>query len=94
MEAFSNMGNHLVSNSAAAINATDDASTADPDESVLNLANGPRRRRRDEDGSEDLQEGDMESVASMQVDGANGTNGTSGPAKAEEEKELPAHACA
>lgn len=83
------MGNHLVSNSAAAINATDDASTADPDESVLNLAKGPRRRRHDdEEESDGLEEGDLESVASMQVDGANG------PAKVEEEKELPPHACA
>jgi regulator of nonsense transcripts 1 len=88
MEAFSNMGNHLVSNSAAAINATDDASTADPDESVLNLAKGPRRRRHDDEGSDGLEEDDLESLASMQVDGANG------PPKPEEEKELPAHACA
>jgi regulator of nonsense transcripts 1 len=88
MEAFSNLGNHLVSNSAAAINATDDASTADPDESVLNLAKGPRRRRHDDEGSDGLGEDDLESLASMQVDGVNGR------ARVEEEKELPPHACA
>jgi regulator of nonsense transcripts 1 len=88
MEAFSNLGNHLVSNSAAAINATNDASTADPDESVLNLAKGPRRRRHDDEGSTGLGEDDLESLASMQVDGLNGQ------ARAEEEKELPPHACA
>jgi regulator of nonsense transcripts 1 len=88
MEAFSNMGNHLVSNSAAAINAVDGPSTADPDESVLNLAKGPRRRRHDDEGSDGLEEDDLESLASMQVDGAKG------PSQVEEEKELPPHACA
>lgn len=88
MEAFSKLGNFEVSNSAAAINATDDASTADPDESVLNLAKGPRRRRHDDEGSDGLGEDDLESLASMQVDGANGQ------ARVEEEKELPPHACA
>ena len=82
------MGNHLVSNSAAAINATDDASTADPDESVLNLAKGPRRRRHDDEEADGLEEDDLESLASMQLDGGKG------PAKVEEEKELPSHACA
>ncbi len=90
MEAFKNLGNHMVSNSAAAINATDDASTADPDESVLNLAKGPRRRRHDDEGSDGLGEDDLESLASMQVDG----NGVNGQARVEEEKELPLHACA
>jgi len=82
------MGNHLVSNSAAAINARDDVSTLDPDESVLSLAKGPRRRRHDDDESENLEEDDMESLASMAVDGQK--QGV----KPEEEKELPAHACA
>ncbi len=82
------MGNHLVSNSAAAINATDDASTVDPDESVLKLAKGPRRRRHDDEEADGLEEDDLESLASMQLDGAKG------PAKGEEEKELPLHACA
>jgi regulator of nonsense transcripts 1 len=88
MEAFSNMGNHLVSNSAAAINASDDISTVDPDESILSLAKGPRRRQHDDDESEFLGEDDTESLASHQIDGANQ------PQKLEEEKELPPHACA
>ena len=82
------MGNHLVSNSAAAINASDDISTIDPDESVLSLAKGPRRRRHDDEESEGLDEDDMESLASAQV------NGQVQPIKPEEEKELPPHACA
>ena len=82
------MGNHLVSNSAAAINASDDISTVDPDESVLSLAKGPRRRRHDDEETEDMEEDDLESLASAQV------NGQKGPVKAEEEKELPPHACA
>jgi regulator of nonsense transcripts 1 len=88
MEAFSNMGNHLVSNSAAAINASDDTSTIDPDESILSLAKGPRRRQHDDDESEFLGEDDTESLASHQVDGANRHP------KPEEERELPPHACA
>jgi regulator of nonsense transcripts 1 len=87
MEAFSNMGNHLVSNSAAAINATDGASTADPDESVLNLAKGPRRRRHDDEESDGFEDDDLESLASMQIDGKKA------PVKVDEEKELPPHAC-
>jgi regulator of nonsense transcripts 1 len=88
MEAFSNMGNHLVSNSAAAINASDDISTVDPDESVLSLAKGPRRRRHDDEESEGIEDDDMESLASMQV------NGQKQDIQPEEEKELPPHACA
>ena len=84
------MGNHLVSNSAAAINATDDISTVDPDESVLSLAKGPRRRQHDDDESESIEEDDLESLASAAVD----TNGKKQVQKAEEEKELPPHACA
>lgn len=87
MEAFSNMGNHLVSNSAAAINASDDTSTLDPDESVLSLAKGPRRRQHDDD-SDVQEEDDLESMTSAAVDGQKQIS------KAEEEKELPAHACA
>jgi hypothetical protein len=88
MEAFSNMGNHLVSNSAAAINASDDISTVDPDESVLSLAKGPRRRRHDDEESEGIEDDDMESLASVQV------NGQKQDIQPEEEKELPPHACA
>jgi regulator of nonsense transcripts 1 len=87
MEAFRNMGNHLVSNSAAAINAIDDVSTVDPDESILSLAKGPRRRQHDDDESESVEEDDLESLASA-------ADGKKQIAKAEEEKELPPHACA
>ena len=90
MEAFSNMGNHLVSNSAAAINASDDISTVDPDESVLSLAKGPRRRQHDDDESESIEEDDLESLASAAVD----ANGKKVGQKVDEEKELPPHACA
>lgn len=82
------MGNHLVSNSAAAINASDDISTVDPDESILSLAKGPRRRQHDDDESESIEEDDLESLASAAVDGNKPVT------KAEEEKELPPHACA
>jgi len=93
MEAFSNMGNHLVSNSAAAINATDDVSTLDPDESVLSLAQGPRRRQHDDDDdeSESVEEDDLESLASGAVDGK---KKATKPKDLEPEKELPPHACA
>ncbi|RVX66752.1 Regulator of nonsense transcripts 1 [Exophiala mesophila] len=92
MDAFSNMGNHMVSNSAAAINAIDDISTLDPDESVLSLAKGPRRRQHDDEESEGIEEDDLESLASAAID----ANGNKQVAKAEEqeEKELPPHACA
>ena len=82
------MGNHLVSNSAAAINASDDISTVDPDESILSLAKGPRRRQHDDDESESIEEDDLESLASAAGDGKKQVT------KAEEERELPAHACA
>ena len=82
------MGNHLVSNSAAAINAIDDISTVDPDESVLSLAKGLRRRQHDDDESESIEEDDLESLASAAVDGKKLQT------KAEEDKELPPHACA
>ena len=92
MEAFNSAGNHLVSNSASAINAGDDISTLDPDESVLSLAKGPRRRQHDDDESDAADEDDLESLATQPVDGQKQA------AKAEEqqaeEKELPAHACA
>lgn len=88
MEALSTLGNNLVSDSTAIINATDDMSTTDADESLLSLAGGPRRRKHDDDESEVLEDDDLESMASVAV------NGTKPPVKAEEEKELPAHACA
>lgn len=77
----------MVSNSAAAINASDDISTMDPDESVLSLAKGPRRRQHDDEESEGLED-DLESLATDAIDGQKQV------ARAEEEKELPPHACA
>ena len=88
MEAFNSAGNHLVSNSASAINAGDDISTLDPDESVLSLAKGPRRRQHDDEGSDGIDEDDLESLATQPIDGQNQ------PDRVEEEKELPPHACA
>lgn len=88
MEAFSNSGNFTVSNSAAAINANDDISTLDPDESILSLAKGPRRRQHDDDDSEAGEDDDAESLSSMAVDGHKRAG------LPEEEKELPPHACA
>jgi hypothetical protein len=82
--AFTHMGNHLVSDSAATINAGNH-----DDESILEA--GPRRRRMDDDEETDIyDDDDMESMVSMPVDGANGRSG----AKAEEQVELPPHACA
>lgn len=75
----------MVSNSASAINATDDISTVDPDESILSLAKGPRRRQHDDD-SEGVEEDDLESLTSAAQDQKQ-------IAKQEEEKELPPHAC-
>ncbi|OAL71536.1 hypothetical protein A7D00_4440 [Trichophyton violaceum] len=95
MEAFNKMGNHMVSDSAATINAGgDDISTADGEESVLNMAGGPQKRRHDDEdeGSDTLDDDDdddLESMASVAVDGA----GKPQASKTEEEKELPAHAC-
>ena len=97
--AFTHLGNHLISDSASTINAGDDLSTIDPDESILdreygkgNLTGGPRRRRHDDEdeGTEAFDDDDTESMVSVPVDGANGKAGLS----IEDEKELPPHACA
>jgi regulator of nonsense transcripts 1 len=91
--AFTHMGNHLVSDSAATINAG-----AGDDESILDgdLARGipASRRRRMDDEDTDVydDDDDLESIVSMPVEGANG-NGKVGQ-KADEDVELPAHACA
>lgn len=94
--AFTHLGNHLISDSAPTINAGDDLSTIDADESILdreygrgNLSGGPRRRRHD-DEEEAFEEDDVESLVSLPVDGANGKQAV----HTEEEKELPPHACA
>jgi regulator of nonsense transcripts 1 len=97
--AFTHLGNHLISDSASTINAGDDLSTIDPDESLLDgeygrsdLPGGPWRRRHDDDeGTEVFDDDDTESLASVAVDGARVRGAASKP---EEEKELPAHACA
>lgn len=87
--AFTHMGNHLVSDSAATINAG-----AGDDESILDgdLSRGiasTRRRRMDDEETDVYDDDDMESMMSMPV-GANGKPA----AKAEEDVELPPHACA
>jgi regulator of nonsense transcripts 1 len=83
--AFTHMGNHLVSDSAATINA------GDVDEGILDsdLARGGlSRRRRDDD--EEYDEDDLESMASMPVGTSNGQS----IMRAEDaEVELPTHAC-
>ena len=96
-EAFNSLGNHIVSDSAAAINASDDVSTIDADESVLganglaaNISSGARRRRGDDEEETDLyDDDDMESLISQPMNGGNKIGG-----KQEEEIELPPHACA
>lgn len=98
--AFTHLGNHLISDSAAAIKAgdTDDLSTIDTDENLLygkyggrgGLGNARRRGADDENETEALDDDDDESLASVPVDGIRGIS-----LKAtEEEKELPDHACA
>lgn len=98
--AFTHLGNHLISDSAAAIKAgdTDDLSTIDPDEALLYGKYGGRgglgsaRRRGDDDDNETeaYDDEDEESLASVPVEGMRGMNLKA----ADEEKELPAHACA
>lgn len=96
--AFTHLGNHLISDSASAINAGDDLSTIDADESALdreygrgNLTGGPRRRRNGDDDETDVyDDDDMESLASAAVNGANGHHDHA----KEENVELPDHACA
>ncbi|TVY16123.1 Regulator of nonsense transcripts 1-like protein [Lachnellula arida] len=97
--AFTHLGNHLISDSAAAINAgADDLSNIDPDESLLygqyggRGGLGPTRRRNDDDDNETevFDDDDSESLASMPVEGMK----TLGLRGVEDEKELPAHACA
>ena len=92
--AFTHVGNHLISDSAAAINAgADDLSTIDPDESLLYGKFGQAGRRRaddDDNQTEAFDDDDNDSLSSVPVDGVMGMN----LENAEEEKELPAHACA
>jgi regulator of nonsense transcripts 1 len=94
--AFTHVGNHLISDSAAAINAgADDLSALDPDDSLLYgkyEASSGRRRADDDDNQTDAfgDDDDNDSLNSVPVDGMTGLK-LKGP---EEEKELPAHACA
>lgn len=100
--AFTHVGNHLISDSAAAIKAgdNDDLSTIDPDENLLygkyggraGLAGTPRRRHDDDDNGTEVydEEDEDESLASVPVEGVQGLKLDA----EEEEKELPAHACA
>lgn len=87
--AFTHLGNHLISDSASTINAGDDESILDGEFGRVALPTGSRRRRHDDEDEEGYEDDDLESLASMAVD-ANGKPS----AKAEEEVELPAHACA
>lgn len=98
--AFSQLGNHLISDSASAINAGDDLSTIDADETALdreygrgNLTGGPRRRRAGDDDETDVfdDDDDVESLASAAVNGANGHGAVK---EEEDDPELPDHACA
>lgn len=102
--AFTHLGNHLVSDSAAAIKAggADDLSTIDADETLLYGFHGARgpapnignvRRRQDDDDNETevFDDDDDESLASVPVDGMKGLKLRDAE---EEQKELPAHACA
>lgn len=94
-EAFNSRSNQIVSDSAAQINAGDDLSTVDADESVLGKdgpANGRGRRRRgdDEEGTDLYEDDDMESLISQPMNGVNGKSAQ----QPEEPVELPPHACA
>lgn len=100
---FNNVANHLVGDSASAINEGDDLSTLDAGESALdseygrgNLNGGPRRRRVGDDDETDVYDDeDLESLASHALNGGAGVGGREGLAMgAEDETELPAHACA
>lgn len=93
--AFTHVGNHLISDSAAAIKAgADDLSALDPDENLLydkfRAGPGGRRRADDEDNQIEALEDENDSLNSVPVDGLMGLQ-----LKGQEaEKELPAHACA
>lgn len=93
--AFTHVGNHLISDSAAAINAeADDLSALDPDESLLygKFGTGGRRRADDDDNqTEAFDDDDNDSISSLPVDEV---MGMSLKEREEEEKKLPAHACA
>lgn len=99
--AFTHLGNHLISDSAAAIKAGDNdvLSTLDPDEALLygklggrtGLGNARRRQDDDDNDTEVFDDEDEESLAHVPVAGMGKLNLQDAE---EEEKELPAHACA
>ncbi|TDZ25893.1 Regulator of nonsense transcripts 1-like protein [Colletotrichum orbiculare MAFF 240422] len=94
--AFTHLGNHLVSDSAAAIKAgADDFAGIDPDESLLYGkfgGRGTRRRADDDDNQTELyDDDDNDSLTSMPVGALKDLN--LGRPK-EEDRELPPHACA
>ncbi|KOS22004.1 Regulator of nonsense transcripts 1 -like protein [Escovopsis weberi] len=92
--AFTHVGNHLISDSAAAIKAgADDLSTLGPEDALLYGKFGGqsgRRRADDDDNQTEAFEEDNDSLNSVPVDGMTGLN----LKDIEEEKELPPHACA
>lgn len=94
--AFTHVGNHLISDSAAAIKAgADDLSTLGPDESLLyaKYAGGHSGRLRaddDDNQTEAFEDDENESLNSVPVDSMMDLK-LKNP---EEPKELPAHACA
>ena len=99
--AFTHLGNHLISDSAAAIKAGDNdvLSTLDPDEALLygklggrsGLGNARRRHDDDDNDTEVYDDEDEESLANVPIAGMGGLHLQDAE---EEEKELPAHACA
>lgn len=93
--AFTHVGNHLISDSAAAINdGADDLSALDPSESLLYGKFGgasSRRRANDDDNQTDaFEDDDNDSLNSAAVDGMRGM----ALKDSEKEKKFPVHACA
>jgi regulator of nonsense transcripts 1 len=97
--AFTHVGNHLISDSAAAINAGNDLPNLDASDSLLfgdqPDRNGHRRPGPNDTRAELPAEDDDESLSSAAADGITGLkldNGEVDPG--EVEQDLPAHACA
>lgn len=94
--AFTHVGNHLISDSAAAIKAgADDLSALGTDDNLLypKYDGGPSGRLRaddDDNQTEVFEDDENESLNSVPVDGMMSLKLKG----AEEPKELPAHACA
>lgn len=94
--AFTHVGNHLISDSAAAIKAgADDLSTLGPDDNLLYTKysgghSGRLRADDDDNQTEAFEDDENESLNSVPVDSMMGLK----LKNAEEPKELPAHACA